>query len=71
VSATAQLRVVVTGLTAFAAAAEETLLTSAASDSADRGNERRWAAVPTIAHNADPDLKPLRLSGRLTAILAG
>jgi hypothetical protein len=68
VSATAQLRVVVTGLTAFAAAAEETLLTSAASDSADRGNERRWAAVPTIAHNAEFKAQQAE---RIAAVLAG
>jgi hypothetical protein len=44
-STTAQLRAVVVELIAFAAAEEETLLASAASDVADPGNERRWAAV--------------------------
>ena len=45
-SATAQLRAVVAGLIAFAAAEEEMLLASAASDIADSGNERRWGAAP-------------------------
>jgi hypothetical protein len=52
-STTAQLRAVVVGLIAFAAAEEGTLLASAASDVADPGDERRWAAVPTMAHNTE------------------
>ncbi|HEY5400302.1 MAG TPA: hypothetical protein VIL16_33450 [Trebonia sp.] len=67
-SATAQLRVAVTGLTAFAAAAEETLLTSTAPDTADPGDELRWAAVPTIAHNTEFKAQQAE---RITAVLAG
>ena len=52
-STTAHLRAVVVGLIAFAAAEEEVLLAAAASDVADSGNERRWAAVPTVAHNTE------------------
>jgi hypothetical protein len=68
VSATAQLRAVVTGLIAFAAAEEEMLLASAASDIAGSGNERRWAAVPTVAHNTEFKAQQAE---RITAVLAG
>jgi hypothetical protein len=67
-SATAQLRAVVTGLIAFAAAEEEMLLASAASDIADSGNERRWAAAPTVAHNTEFKAQQAE---RITAVLAG
>ena len=67
-STTAQLRAVVVGLIAFAAAEEEMLLASAASDIADPGNERRWAAVPTVAHNTEFKAQQAE---RITAVLAG
>jgi hypothetical protein len=67
-SATAQLRAVVTGLIAFAAAEEEMLLASAASDIAVSGDERRWAASPTVAHNTEFKAQQRE---RITAVLAG
>jgi hypothetical protein len=67
-STTAQLRAVVVGLIAFAAAEEEMLLASAASDVADPGNERRWAAVPTVAHNTEFKAQQAE---RITAVLTG
>jgi hypothetical protein len=67
-SDTAQLRAVVTGLIAFAAAEEEMLLAAAASGSADSGNERRWAAVPTVAHNTEFKAQQAE---RITAVLTG
>jgi hypothetical protein len=67
-STTAQLRAVVVGLIAFAAAGEEMLLASAASDVADPGNERRWAAVPTVAHNTEFKAQQAE---RITAVLSG
>ena len=67
-SATAQLRAVVVGLIAFAAAEEETLLASAAADIADPGYERRWAAVPTVAHNTEFKAQQTE---RITAVLTG
>ena len=66
--ATAQLRAVVVGLIAFAAAEEETLLASAAADIADPGYERRWAAVPTVAHNTEFKAQQTE---RITAVLTG
>jgi hypothetical protein len=66
-SATAQLRAVVVGLIAFAAAEEEMLLASADSDVADPGNERRWAVVPTVAHNTEFKAQQAE---RITAVLA-
>ena len=63
-----QLRAVVVGLIAFAAAEEEMLLASAASDVADPGNERRWAAVPTVAHNTEFKAQQAE---RITAVLTG
>jgi hypothetical protein len=66
-STTAQLRAVVVGLIAFAAAEEEVLLASANSDVADPGNERRWAAVPTVAHNTEFKAQQAE---RITAVLA-
>ena len=66
-AATAELRATVTGLIAFAAAEEETLLASAAAD-ADPGDERRWAAAPTVAHNAEFKAQQRQ---RITAVLAG
>ncbi len=67
-STTAQLRAVVVGLIAFAAAEEEMLLASAASDIADPGDERRWAAVPTVAHNTEFKAQQAE---RITAVLTG
>jgi len=68
VSTIAQLRTIVTGLIALAAAEEEMLLSSAASDTADSGNERRWAAVPTVAHNTEFKAQQTE---RITAVLTG
>jgi len=68
VSAAARLRAVVTGLIAFAAAEEEMLLASAAPDIAEAGDERRWAAVPTVAHNTEFKAQQAE---RITAVLAG
>jgi hypothetical protein len=59
VSETAHLRAVITGLLGFAASEEETLLAGAdaasgaagGGDIAEVGDERVWAAVPTVAHN--------------------
>jgi hypothetical protein len=68
VIATAQLRAVITGLIAFAAAEEEMLLASAASDIAESRNERRWAAVPTVAHNTEFKAQQAE---RITAVLTG
>jgi hypothetical protein len=67
-STAAQLRAVVTGLIAFAAAEEEMLLVSAASDIADSGDELRWAAAPTVAHNTEFKAQQAE---RITAVLAG
>ena len=67
-SATAQLRAVVVGLIAFAAAEEAMLLASAASDVADSGDERRWAAVPTVAHNTEFKAQQAE---RIAAVLTG
>ena len=67
-SATAPLRAVVVGLIAFTAAEEEMLLASAGSDIADSGNERRWAAVPTVAHNT---AFKAQQTERITAVLTG
>ena len=67
-STTEQLRAVVVGLIAFAAAEEEMLLASAAPDVADPGNERRWAAVPTVAHNTEFKAQQAE---RITAVLTG
>jgi hypothetical protein len=67
-STTAPLRTVVAGLIAFAAAEEEMLLTAAARDVTESGNERQWAAVPTIAHNAEFKAQQAE---RITAVLAG
>ena len=66
--AAAQLRAVVTGLIAFAAAEEELLLAAARSEVADSGTERRWAAAPTIAHNTEFKAQQRE---RITAVLAG
>jgi hypothetical protein len=66
---TPHLRAVVTGLLGFAATEEEVLLTSALSGSqADAGDERRWAAVPTVAHNTEFKAQQAE---RLVAVLAG
>ena len=66
--AAGRLRAVVTGLIAFAAAEEELLLASAAPDIAEAGDERRWAAVPTVAHNTEFKAQQRE---RITAVLAG
>jgi hypothetical protein len=65
---TAPLRTVVAGLIAFAAAEEEMLLAAAACNITESGNERRWAAVPTIAHNTEFKAQQAE---RITAVLAG
>lgn len=68
---TRQLRTVITGLLGFAATEEEVLLTLALSEPAgagDAGDERRWAAVPTVAHNTE--FKGQQAE-RLAAVLAG
>ena len=67
-STTAHLRAVAVGLIAFAAAEEEMLLAAAASDVADLGNERRWAAIPTVAHNTEFKAEQAE---RITSVLAG
>ena len=67
-STIAPLRAVVAGLIAFAAAEEEMLLAAAARDVTESGNERQWAAVPTIAHNAEFKAQQAE---RITAVLAG
>lgn len=67
-SATAPLRTVAAGLIAFAAAEEELLLTAAACDVTEPGDERRWAALPTIAHNTEFKAQQAE---RITAVLAG
>jgi hypothetical protein len=72
-STIAQLRTVVAGLIAFAAAEEEMLLVSAppgtvAADSTDSGNERRWAALPTVAHKTEFKAQQTE---RITAVLTG
>jgi hypothetical protein len=70
----AQLRTVVTGLIALAAAEEEMLLvsaprgTAAAADITDSGDERRWAAVPTVAHNTEFKAQQAE---RIAAVLTG
>jgi hypothetical protein len=67
---TAQLRAVITGLLGFAATEEEVLLTAAlrADSGKDLGDERRWAAVPTVAHNTEFKAQQAE---RLAAVLAG
>ena len=67
-STTAHLRAVAVGLIAFAAAEEEMLLAAAASDVADSGNERRWAAIPTVAHNTEFKAEQAE---RIAAVLTG
>ena len=64
-SETAHLRAVITGLLGFAASEEEVLLAAVlaggpdeagsaqAGNAAEAGNERSWAAVPTVAHNTE------------------
>jgi hypothetical protein len=66
---TTHLRTVITGLLGFAAMEEEVLLTTALSGStAEAGNERRWAAVPTVAHNTEFKAQQAE---RVAAVLAG
>jgi hypothetical protein len=66
---TERLREVITGLLGFAATEEEVLLTAALSgDAGDAGDERRWAAVPTVAHNTEFKAQQAE---RLAAVLAG
>ena len=72
-STIAQLRTVVARLIAFAAAEEEMLLVSAlggtgAAGSTESGNERRWAAGPTVAHNTEFKAQQAE---RITAVLTG
>jgi hypothetical protein len=75
VSETAHLRAVITGLLGFAASEEEMLLagvlaggTAQAGNEAETGNERSWAAAPTVAHNTEFKSQQAE---RLAAVLAG
>jgi hypothetical protein len=65
---TAELRAIITGLIAFAAAEEETLLAAAPAGACGPGDERRWAATPTVAHNAEFKAQQRQ---RVAAVLAG
>ncbi len=67
-SATAQLRTIITGLIGFAATEDEMLLASVGSHIEESGNERLWAAVPTVAHNTEFKAQQAE---RLMAVLAG
>jgi hypothetical protein len=67
-STTAQLRTLVTGLIASAAAEEEMLLAAGVPDLTDPGDERRWAAAPTVAHNTEFKAQQAE---RVTAVLTG
>ncbi|MGD0701865.1 MAG: hypothetical protein ABSA02_18520 [Trebonia sp.] len=67
-SETAPLRAAITGLLGFAAAEDEVLLTRASGGAEETGNERQWAAVPTVAHNTEFKAQQAQ---RLTAVLAG
>ena len=62
------MRTVVAGLIAFAAAEEEMLLAAGCLDITDSGNERQWAAVPTVAHNTEFKAQQAE---RITAVLTG
>ena len=64
----AHLRVVITGLLGLAAAEEEMLLTAAAASGEDAGDARRWAAVPTVAHNSEFKAQQAQ---RIAAVLSG
>jgi tetratricopeptide (TPR) repeat protein len=66
---TTHLRTVITGLLGFAAMEEQVLLTTALREStAEAGNERRWAGVPTVAHNTEFKAQQAE---RLAAVLGG
>lgn len=66
---TTHLRTVIAGLLGFAAMEEEVLLTAAlCGNAADAGDERRWAALPTVAHNTDFKAQQAE---RIAAVLAG
>ena len=65
---TAHLRAVVTGLLGFAASEEEMFLVNAGGETEESGNERLWAAVPTVAHNTEFKAQQ---ADRLTAVLTG
>ena len=74
-SETAHLRAVITGLLGFAASEEEMLLagvlaggTAQAGNAAETGNERSWAAAPTVAHNTEFKSQQAE---RLAAVLDG
>ena len=67
-SETAHLRTVITGLLGFAATEEEMLLTWAGGRGEDAGNERLWAALPTVAHNTEFKAQQAE---RVTAVLTG
>ena len=78
-SEAAHLRLVITGLLGFAASEEEMLLAGASAGAgpgagtagggiAEAGDERVWAAVPTVAHNTEFKSQQAQ---RLTAVLAG
>ena len=71
-TSTTHLRTVITGLLGFAATEEEVLLTAAlcagTADARDAGDERRWAAAPTVAHNTEFKAQQAE---RLSAVLAG
>jgi hypothetical protein len=76
VSEAARLRAVITGLLGFAASEEEMLLASVGAwaagadgdDTAEAGDERVWAALPTVAHNTEFKAQQAQ---RLTAVLDG
>jgi hypothetical protein len=71
----AHLRNVITGLIGFAATEEDVLLTAVGATAAhsakgtrDCGDEHRWAALPTVAHNTEFREQQRE---RLRAVLAG
>ena len=67
-SATARLRCAIAGLIGSAATEEEMLLASVSGRIEESGSERRWAAVPTVAHNTEFKAQQAQ---RLSAVLAG
>ena len=67
-SATARLRCAIACLIGSAATEEEMLLASVSGRIEESGSERRWAAVPTVAHNTEFKAQQAQ---RLSAVLAG